>query len=163
MAEDAKRDRTGIFAAQFIPPLPEADVERTITSALRYQPFRISYRSLIENLGITPEEQAALGIEAKPPIHDAFGNVIAENIPYHREDARKRNEKHRRRKGMKPKAEVNAARNAKVAEANRERIEPFLEKLPKGKKPNLTKIADKAGLHRNTVRKYARNTPNKSK
>ena len=79
------------------------------------------------------------------------------------EDARKRNEKHRRRKGVLPKAQVNAARNAMGAEKSRKMIKAILEKLPKGMKPKWTKIAEKVGLHRNTVSRHARDILNKPK
>jgi len=148
------KDKAIEFASNFDPPLPETEVERTISSGLKARQMPHSYRSLITSFDITPKEQAALGIKQIPPVRDRHGQVIEANRPYHRTASRTRTMEHRRRSGVRPRAVVNAEKSKAQSATMKAKFKSIHEKMDEKSKRNISAVARKTNLQRLTVRKY---------
>lgn len=154
LSHESIKDKATEFASNFDPPLPEPEMERTISSGLKARKMPHSYRSLISSFGITPKEQTALGIRPIPPVHDSHGQVIEANKPYHRTASQKRTMEHRRRNGVRPRVDVNAEKSKAQSAGKRAKFKTIHDQMDDKSKRNISAIARATDLHPQTVRKY---------
>jgi len=155
LAEAEKRQGATQFASGFRPPLPDSEVGRTIDSGLQAKPRRITYRRLIDWLGITEAEKAALGIEAHPPKRDGSGKIIEANRAYHRQRDRVLQQRSRRRRGVRTKAESNRATREQIERRNREAVAAALAEAgyAQGAPYRLSDLRAATGLSEKTIRR----------
>ncbi len=154
LAPEIIEEKALILASSFTPALPEQEVSKTIRQGLNSKPYKISYSWLIDRFSITTSEQMALGIEARPPMHNEFGTVIPAYRNWHLRDARERTMQSRRRQGVRPIREVNAEKSRCRANAKRDAVRRVLPLNQTQVRLTTTEIAQKAGVSWNTAKKY---------
>jgi hypothetical protein len=156
--KDAIAGQAKAFSRVFRPNLEEKPAEATIRSALSLPKiYKISFRTLIDALDITEEEQEALNIRASPQLLLPDGSLDPEAQAKKREIARLRQEKYRRSKGIATRKEANQRTGKKRSTERRSKIINYLlylydvRKIPR-KDINRT-AAKELSMSINTIKK----------
>lgn len=154
LATEIIEDKAYRFASGFSPSLPREEIEKTIKQGLNAAPYKLSYRWLIRQFGISPEEQKKLGICPRPAMHNEQGKVIPANREWHRQDATRRAHKSRRLRGVRPLDVVNAEKSNAIATAKKKAVEAAISVIGPSKPRSVSEVSRLAGVAWKTAKKH---------